>query len=490
MGINREILRLSLPSILANITVPLVGLVDTAVAGHLHSAAGTSAEFIGGISVGAMILNVIYWNFGFLRASTGGLTAQAFGQAKSLLSIRGASPNVPRGSRPPGPSDTVSPVRSDERSKALPILRRALKLALGISAILLVLGWPLSKLSLLFSDIIPGVAVLAAQYILIRIWAAPATLSLMALRGWFIGMQDSRSSMLVDLTVNLVNIAASIILTLGVGSWQGIGFPGIALGTVIAQWIGFILALAICRFRYRIHICSEKRPETGTSTPKNGNKSFFRINADLFVRSLCMTGIYFGYTVLAARSGDVLLACANIMMNLLMIFSYFTDGFAYAGEALTGRFIGERNPEMLRKAVGGTFRWSFGVAGAWIAIYILAGLPMLRLMTDDPVVVDACRQFLPWLAVMPLIGCAAFTWDGIYIGATASGSIRDSMIWAVTAFFAVWFAGIAALHLLLPEADAGIAPATAIHLLLAAYFAHLLARTVLLTARYKKDILF
>ena len=266
-ALDREILRLALPSILANIPVPLVGLVDTAVAGHLHSVAGSSAEFIGGISVGALILNVIYWNFGFLRASTGGLTAQAYGAGDGYV----------------------------------PILRRALKLALTISVILLALGWPLSKLSVLFRSASTGVAILAAQYILIRIWAAPATLSLMALKGWFIGMQDSFSSMITDLTVNLVNIAASIILTLGIGNWQGLGFPGIALGTVIAQWTGFILALAICHFRYRLPVCSEKRVKTGTSAPKNGvlfrktakngNKSFFRINADLFVRSLCMTGI-------------------------------------------------------------------------------------------------------------------------------------------------------------------------------------------------------
>ena len=464
-ALDREILRLALPSILANITVPLVGLVDTAVAGHLHSAAGSSAEFIGGISVGAMVLNVIYWNFGFLRASTGGLTAQAYGAGDGYV----------------------------------PILRRALKLALGISAILLVLGWPLSKLSLLFRSATPGVAILAAQYILIRIWAAPATLSLMALKGWFIGMQDSFSSMITDLTVNLVNIAASIILTLGIGDWQGLGFPGIALGTVIAQWTGFILALAICHFRYRIPVCSGKWPKTGTSSPKsgvlfrktaeNGNKSFFQINADLFVRSLCMTAIYFGYTVLAARSGDVLLACANIMMNLLMIFSYFTDGFAYAGEALTGRFIGEGDDGMLRAAVRGTFRWSFGVAGIWIAIYLMAGLPMLHMMTDDPVVVDACRQFLPWLAVMPLIGCAAFTWDGIYIGATASKGIRNSMIWAVAAFFGLWLAGLAVLNWLLPAAATGISPAAGIHLLMAAYFAHLATRAIHLTLRYRGSII-
>ncbi|MBQ6015709.1 MAG: MATE family efflux transporter [Bacteroidales bacterium] len=475
-ALDREILRLALPSILANITVPLVGLVDTAVAGHLHSAAGSSAEFIGGISAGAMVLNVIYWNFGFLRASTGGLTAQAFGKSRRILPSEDLStPGQGQGEGPVACDGRGRSERSERSSEEGSILRRALKLALTISAILLVLGWPLSKLSLLFRSATPGVAILAAQYILIRIWAAPATLSLMALKGWFIGMQDSFSSMITDLTVNLVNIAASIILTLGIGDWQGLGFPGIALGTVIAQWTGFILALAICHFRYRIHICSEKQVRTAD----NGNKSFFRINADLFVRSLCMTAIYFGYTVLAARSGDVLLACANIMMNLLMIFSYFTDGFAYAGEALTGRFIGEGDDGMLRAAVRGTFRWSFGVAGIWIAIYLMAGLPMLHMMTDDPVVVDACRQFLPWLAVMPLIGCAAFTWDGIYIGATASKGIRDSMIWAVAAFFGVWLAG----HVRL-TAGAG-----AIHLLLAAYFAHLAARAIYLTLRYRGSII-
>lgn len=457
-ALDKEILRLALPSILANITVPLVGLVDTAVAGHLHSAAGSGAEFIGGISVGAMILNVIYWNFGFLRASTGGLTAQAYGKGEGYV----------------------------------PILRRALKLALGISAMLLVLGWPLSKLSLLFRSATPGVAILAAQYILIRIWAAPATLSLMALKGWFIGMQDSRSSMLVDLTVNLVNIIASIILTLGIGAWQGIGFPGIALGTVIAQWTGFILALAICRFRYGLSPRARKQAFLGTDTLKNeascpktgqnghGVHDFLHLNTDLFVRSLCMTGIYLGYTIIAGRYGETMLASANIMMNLLMIFSYFTDGFAYAGEALTGRFIGARDKEMLRRSMVGTFRWSFGVAGSWIAIYLLAGLPMLRLMTDDPAVVEACRQFLPWLALMPMVGCAAFTWDGIYIGATASGSIRNSMIWALIAFLAVWFAGL----LLAPGLFGTQVPGNpaAIHLLLAAYFAHLAARAVYLTA--------
>ena len=466
--LDKEILRLALPSILANITVPLVGLVDTAVAGHLHSAAGSSAEFIGGISVGAMILNVIYWNFAFLRASTGGLTAQAYGRKAG------------------------SPLPASECAA---ILKRALGLALGFAALLLVLQWPISRLALIFRDATPAVAALAIQYVLIRIWAAPATLSLMSLKGWFIGMQDTRSSMIVDLTVNVVNIAASIILTLGIGSWNGIGFAGIALGTVIAQWSGFILALAICRYRYGIapahvqntgetHINGQKSTAKCANTGQNAHEhthlsDFFHLNADLFVRSLCMTGIYLGYTIIASRYGETLLASANIMMNLLMIFSYFTDGFAYAGEALTGRFIGARNTEMLRRSIAGTFRWSFGVAGFWVLIYAVAGLPMLRMMTDDATVVDACRQFLPWLVVMPPVGCAAFTWDGIYIGATVSKKIRNSMLWALAAFLVAWFAGV----LLAPGTIGRQIPdnAAAIHLLMAAYFAHLAARAIYLT---------
>ena len=503
-ALDREILRLALPSILANITVPLVGLVDTAVAGHLHSAAGTGAEFIGGISVGALILNVIYWNFAFLRASTGGLTAQAFGQSAEGMPLEDLStPGQGQGEGPiarDGRGRSEQSERSSDRDipSAHAILQRALLLAMGIAAGLLVLGWPLSKLSLLFRSATPGVAALAAQYILIRIWAAPATLSLMVLKGWFIGMQDTFSSMLTDLTVNIVNIAASIILTLGIGNWQGLGFPGIALGTVIAQWSGLLLAGGILRVRYGVagrgcglrSICPErvaKQRGAGRPSHAGGYRAFFRLNADLFIRSLCMTGIYLGYTYIASRYGETMLASANIMMNLLMIFSYFTDGFAYAGEALTGRFIGERNADMLRQSVRGTFRWSFGVAGIWMLIYWLAGLPLLHLMTDDAMLVDTCRQFLPWLVVMPLTGCAAFTWDGIYIGATASKGIRDAMIVAVVAFLGAWFAGCA----LLPSvrtAGASGSPALAIHLLMAAYFVHLLARTAWLSAKYKRDI--
>ena len=498
--LDREILRLAIPSILANITVPFVGMVDIAVAGHLHSAADSgAAAFIGGISVGALLLNVIYWNFFFLRAGTGGLTAQAFGRRKAAAATRGRSQNSAAGALHHGTASGSS------AAPALPqrmlgecgsLLVHGVALALGFAVLLLLFQWPLSRLAVLFADRTPGVAELAVRYFFVRVWAAPATLSLMAIKGWFIGMQDTVSSMFTDLVVNLVNIAGSIVLTLGLGGWQGIGFDGIALGTVIAQYSGLAFALAVLAIKYRAEFTPVATGYEGKLLTAAGFRPFLNLNTDLLIRSLCFTGIYMGFTVIAARYGEVLLACSNIMMTLLMLFSYFTDGFAYAGEALVGRFIGERDSLMVRKSVAGTFKWSFAVAGVWMLIYWLAGQPLLRMMTDDPVVLDACTQFLPWLVAMPLLGCAAFAWDGIYVGATASRPIRDAMLFALISFLGVWFLGQPLLS------AAGIAPvqagaegtrlaaalAPAIHLLLAAYFAHLAARTVYLTVVYYRRL--
>ena len=216
-------------------------------------------------------------------------------------------------------------------------------------------------------------------------------------------------------------------------------------------------------------------------------RRFFVMNADLFVRSLCFIAIYIGFTVISARYGDTLLAVSSILMKLLMIFSYFTDGFAYAGEALTGRFIGAKDGDNLRLTVTWTFVWSMGLALLFMLVYQFAGDALLRVMTSDQTVIDAAGDYMPWLLLMPLVGCAAFTWDGIYIGATASRQMRNSMLWAVVAFAVVWAAGIAVLTMQNLATD--IYNKTAMHILMAAYFAHLLARTVYLTidwARFRR----
>jgi len=457
--INKEILKLAIPSILANITVPIVGMVDIAVAGHLDA---NAAVLIGGIAIGTMLFDLLYWNFGFLRVGTGGLTAQAYGRG--------------------------------DRKECARIFTRAVGIALACALALIAIQWIFVKAAFLVVDCTPEVRQLASQYFFIRIWAAPATLSLMAFKGWFIGMQDSVSPMVTDLIVNGMNVVMSFALALGVGfiGYEGMGFAGIAVGTVVAQYSGLLAAVLLVVFKYRRNTFSSfgitdlKNVFQGSET-----RRFFVMNTDLFVRSMCFIAIYIGFTVISARYGDLLLAVSSIMMKLLMIFSYFTDGFAYAGEAMTGKYIGANDGLSLRRTVRWTFIWSMGIAVVFMGIYHFAGVPLLRMMTSDAAVVEASREFLPWLLLMPVIGCAAFTWDGIYIGATASKAIRNSMLWAVVGFAVVWLVGILCLdwYVSMGQVASGSYGRLAMHILMAAYFAHLLARTIYLSARYRRVVL-
>ena len=457
MGINRSILKLAVPSIIANITVPLVGMADVAIAGHLNADAAT---LIGGIAIGSMLFDLLYWNFGFLRVGTGGLAAQAFGRG--------------------------------DRKDCARILARALAMSMAIAAVLLAIQWIFVKAAFLVVDCSEEVRTLATRYFFIRIWAAPATLSLMALKGWFIGMQDSVSAMVCDVTVNIVNIAMSVILALGltIGGTSlipSIGFSGIAAGTVLAQWTGLLTALSIVFFKYRRNtISSLDKNDLRSIFDGAETKRFFSMNSDLFVRSLCFIAIYIGYTIISARYGDTLLAVSSILMKLLMIFSYFTDGFAYAGEALAGRYIGAKDGANVRATVKWTFVWSMGLALLFIGIYHFGGNGLLHAMTSDESVIEASRGYMPWLLLMPVVGCAAFTWDGIFIGATASKEMRNSMLWSVVAFAVVYCAGV----LILNPMQGVQYEKAAMHFLMAAYFAHLVARTVYMSVKARGVILF
>lgn len=499
MKLNREILRLAIPSILAGITVPLVGMVDIAVAGHLGgpdtAVAGldalSGAAFIGGISVGTMLFDLLYWNFAFLRAGTAGLTAQAYGRRKMAGPAGHDALNGP-GRTPDGAFQSPRTEANDPLSR---ILGRALRIALLSGLGLIVLQWVVVQLAFLVVRCSPEVQALATRYFYIRIWAAPATLSLFAFKGWFIGLQDSVRPMTADFLVNGLNILLSVALGFGTVLPGGItllprmGIAGIALGTVIAQWSGFAYCAVAARRRYGFGLIHKhltlsellifigaKRTDKNPEDAQRQSLTYQALNRNLILRSVGMIAVYIGFTVLSARLGDLMLAVSTILMKLLMIFSYFTDGFAYAGEALTGRFIGERSADGVRSTVRGTFAWSLGVAAFFILLYWLGGVPLLRLMTSDQSVVEAGRAFLPWLLLMPLIGCPAFAWDGIFIGATASRDLRNSTLLCAAGFFATWFVGMAV-------AGASVSPETALHILMAAYFMHLAVRTVYLTLR-------
>lgn len=428
--VNRRILKLAVPSIFANITVPLVGMVDIAVAGRLGSAAA-----IGAIAVGTMLFDLLYWNFGFLRVGTGGLTAQSYGRRCFKDSIK--------------------------------YITQGLTVSLSSALLILAIQYLFIFIAFEFIECSPEVAQLSKQYFFIRVWAAPATLSLFVFKGWFIGMQNTVSPMVLDVVVNVVNVVMSVYL----GLFTDMGFAGIALGTVIAQYSGILLAVVLFTRYYKklFHYFDLKG-----SIRLRDMKAFYKLNGNLFIRSLCFMLIYSGFTALAARYGDVQLAVSSIMMKLLMLFSYFIDGFAYAGEALTGKYIGAREKGSLVKAVRLLFIWSAVIGIVSTVTYAVGGEWMVRLMTTEPDVIEGTRPYLFWLVLMPIISCAAFMWDGIYIGATSSVAIRNSMIWACAAFYIIYFIFRGYTE--------------SIQVLWYAYFAHLVARTLYLTVVARKHV--
>ena len=427
--INREVVRLAVPSILANITVPLVGIVDTAIAGHLGD-----AVLIGGIAIGTMLFDLLYWNMGFLRVGTGGITAQAYGRGDMKASIGTFSQGIAT--------------------------------AMVVSLIVLAIQWVFAEAMFLLVDCSPEVERVARNYFFIRVWAAPATLALFVFKGWFIGMQNTVFPMITDLWVNLVNMLASWLLSF----YTPLGISGVAVGTLVAQWTGLVLALLLMRSRYRELL----RSTTILHSMKwKYFRRFFSINSQLFVRSLLMLVVYEGFTIFAARFGDVELAVSSVMMHLLLLYSYFVDGFAYAGEALTGRFIGERNRASLLDTVKYTFFWGAVIGVVSTAAYAVFPRSIIGLLTDNADVIAASKPYLFWLLLMPVLSCVAFIWDGIYIGATAAREMMVCMVWSAGLFIAAFF---------LCEPRFG---AQALYI---AYFVHLVVRSVYLTLAARRTV--
>ena len=441
MTTNREILRLAVPSILANITIPLVGIVDTAIVGHLSNAAA-----IGGIAIGTMLFDLLYWNFGFLRVGTSGLTAQAYGK---------------------GQRDDVRCTKVPEECRK--ILTQSTMIALMAAMFIWAIQWLFVTAVLAIVPCSPEVAQVARDYFFVRIWAAPATLMLFAFKGWFIGMQDTVSPMAVDILVNVVNIGASY----GLAVYTPLGVVGVAWGTLIAQFTGLLLAILIVVFKYRIVHIGLREIIAAMRGPEL--KRMMALNGNLFIRSLCFMVVYVGFTSLAGTYGDTELAVSSVLMKLFMFFSFFVDGFAYAGEALVGKAFGElkiKNEKLkIRGIVRTLFNWSIGVGVVFTVLYAVWGKAMVGMMTDDIAVLAATDKYIGWLIAMPIVSALAFMWDGVYVGATAGVPIRNAMIWAAVGFVVLYsatfqFVGPQALYI--------------------AYFAHLIARVIYLTIIWKR----
>ena len=392
---NREILQIALPSIVSNITVPLLGLIDAAIVGHLGA-----ASYIGAIAVGGMLFNIIYWIFGFLRMGTSGMTSQAYGQKDEAETIR--------------------------------ILARSMGVGLMIALALIILQYPIERTAFTLIKATPEVERLASVYFRICIWGAPAVLGLYSISGWCIGMQNSRFPMYVAITQNIVNILASLALVYGFG----MKIEGVAIGTLIAQYSGFLMAFWL----WKSHIKSRlTHIHLRSLMKKEAIQRFFQVNRDIFLRTLCLVAVTTYFTSAGAKQGEVVLAVNTLLMHFFTFFSYIMDGFAYAGEALAGKHIGANDRPALRQMVRQLFVWGIGLSLAFTFIYGIGGEGFLGLLTNEQSVISASTTYFYWVLAIPLAGFTAFLYDGIFIGATATGLMLRAMFVASVAFFAIYF---------------------------------------------------
>ena len=392
---DKKIFRLALPNIITNITVPLLGMIDIAVAGRLGS-----AVYIGAIALGANIFNMIYWNFGFLRMSSSGFASQAYGARNFTESMN--------------------------------VLIRSLAIGLGIGLLVILVQYPIGELAFRLIKSGPESVQHVKTYFQIVVWGAPAVLGMYAFKGWFIGMQNARIPMIIAILNNVPNIILSVSFVFGLG----MRIDGIALGTALSQIISFVVAAILWQKYYgRLRKYVHKE----TIWDKLAIRQYFKVNSDIFVRTFLLTLVTTFFTFVSSGMGDTILAVNALLMQFFMLFSYFMDGFAYAGEALTGRFIGAKNKHMLRHMIKRIFFWGLMVSLFAAVVYTLFPDIILRLLTNDAAIIAETKNFMFWTLLIPLAGFAAFLWDGIFIGATASAEMRNAMILASIIFFISYF---------------------------------------------------
>ena len=424
-SINREILALSIPSIIANITTPLLGLVDVAIVGNMGS-----AVYIAAIAIGGTIFNMLYWPFAFLRMGSSGMTAQAFGA-------------------------------NDSKQCSL-VLYRSLLVAMTVGFAIIALQYLIAQFAFLFMDISGDTLKYSQSYFSVCIWGAPAMLGSYALSGWFIGMQNSRATMWISIFINLLNISTSLTLVY----LFNMGITGVAIGTLTAQWGGFLLGLIIVWIKY-----TPKHYSLQSILNRNELKRFFSINSDIFLRTICLVTVTLWFTRAGAQQSDIILAVNTLLMQLFILFSYFMDGFAYAGEALAGKYIGAKQPQQLKACIKSLFHWGIAMAILFTLIYLIGGESFLALLSSDVNVVNASSTYFPWAIAIPLCGFAAFTWDGIFIGATRTRAMLMSMATAMVCFFVIYFT---------------LYPTMANHALWLAFISYLVIRGIVLYIIYLK----
>lgn len=399
MKMNREIIRLAIPNIISNITVPLMGIVSTAIAGHYNSE--HSAATIGALAIGVSIFNFIYWNSAFVRMGTSGLTAQAYG--------------------------------ANNFAECTRMLLRALAIALLLGVAVLALQYPIGQLSLWAMN---GNE-LVADYFYTRIWAVPAGILLFALNGWFTGMQNAIIPMIVAVTVNIIHIICSFAFAFGLDK----GIVGVAQASVVAQWCGVVLATILLLVKFRHTFVPVNRKEV---FDRSAFARFFAVNGDIMIRTFCIVIVYTFFTGISARMNEEILAVNTLLLQLFTLFSYMSDGFAFAAEALTGRFTGARDAASLRRCVRLCIGWSIGIALVFVSAYLGWWRELLGIFVDSnqpnaSSLIELAGSYIGWVIAIPLACSVPFLLDGVMIGATQTRVMRDAMLLSTIAFFALFY---------------------------------------------------
>lgn len=428
---GNEILDIALPSIVSNITVPLLSLVDLTIVGHLGA-----SSYIAAIAVGGTVFNMLYWVFAFLRMGTTGITAQHYGAG-----------------------------RLDE---VMATLLRSLALAVAISLLQLVLQEQVLDFAFRVMDTGPEVAVYVNRYFHICIWGAPAMLMQYCFFGWFIAVQEARFPLYVSVFQNVVNIVCSAVFVFGL-HWS---VQGVALGTLIAQWSSVLLSALLLGYWLRRH--GDARFFVWSRlTDVRALLRLFDINKDIFLRTLCLVCVTLYFTSVGTEQGEVVLSANVFLMQFFTFYSYFMDGFAYAGESLTGKYYGARQMDQLKGIFRQLFRWGVGIALVFTVLYAAGGRLALTWLTDNTEVIDMATRYLWWVLLIPFVSVAAFLWDGIFIGLTATRQMLLSMFVAGCLFFLILLA--------VPLSDRN-------HTLWLAFLVYLLSRGVVQTFLYRKKI--
>ena len=388
---NRDVWRIAAPMILSNVSVPLLGMVDTGVTGHLDS-----PVYLGAVAIGAMIFSFLYTGFNFLRMGTTGITAQSFG--------------------------------ADDNDGLRVALGQALVVALFVAVVLILMQQPIGELAMHLLGPDPETRTYALEYFSIRVWSAPGTLANYALIGWFIGLSNARVPLLIFLTINITNIVLDLLFVIVFG----MKVDGVALASVFAEYSGLVVGATFA--------ISELRQRSGHwPIPRLVNvsayKAFIAVNAHLFIRTMALIFTIGFVTAQGARLGGLILAANAVLMNFQNLTSFGLDGVAHAAEALVGKAIGQKRREALEEAVRLTLRWSLFFAIGFTVLYLVTGRLIIGVLTNLPEVREAAGRYLPWMIASPLVSVWCFLYDGVFVGATRARAMRDIMLVSTLAIF-------------------------------------------------------